>query len=75
MQDAVADVARVAVAEQDVAERGRARRDPPAVQPLAVVGGDRDVVERQPRRGRGLLDRPRREVDQRVEQPADQSSG
>ena len=39
MRDAIADVAGVAVEEQDLAERGRRRRNPPAVQPA-----DREVL-------------------------------
>ena len=68
---AVADVAGVAMQEQQVRERRRPRRHPPAVEALPVLGPDLDVRERD---CGGLRDRARRVIDQRVEQRADHSS-
>ena len=69
--EAVADVAAVAVAQQQMAERVGAGADPPPVQPLAVGGLEPHVAVVQPRPARRLDDRPRGEVEQRVEQRAD----
>ena len=44
MKDAVPNVAGVSAAEQQMAERGRPRVDPPAVKVLAVIGLDRQLA-------------------------------
>ncbi|HYB29588.1 MAG TPA: hypothetical protein VEF89_23460 [Solirubrobacteraceae bacterium] len=71
VKDTVADVARVAMAKQELAERLVPSADPPAVQPLAVVGLKRDVAVVQSRPARRLYDRPEREVQQRARQRSD----
>jgi hypothetical protein len=68
VRHAVADVAGVAVEEEDVADRRRRRGNPPAVEPLAVIGLDRDVRVRDAGRPR---ERTAGEVQQRVQQWAD----
>ena len=67
VQDPVAHVSRVAVAQQNVPERRRAPLDQPAVQPLAICSRELQIaVGKTHTRGR-LLDPPRWEVQQRVE--------
>jgi hypothetical protein len=73
VEDSVADVAGVAVAEQQMAERIRPGADPPTVQPLAVVRAELEVEEVQPGPARRLGDRAGGEVEQRVEKQADRS--
>jgi hypothetical protein len=69
VRDAVADVARIAVEQQHMAEPGRsARRHPPAVEPLAVLGRDLHVGERNAGLGG---ERPGGEVQQRVQEQAE----
>ena len=73
VQHAVADVARVAVAQQHVrARRATAGRHPPAVQPLTVLGLDRHVLERQAGLGRCREDLALREEQQGVHQASHQ---
>ena len=57
MKDAIADVAGVAVAEQHVPEGLGLGVDPPAVQPLAVVGLDHKVAVLESCRSRRADDR------------------
>ena len=72
VRDAIADVAAVAVAQQHVPDRRFRRSHPPAVEPLAVVGLDRQVLVCARRRGR---ERAAREEQQRVEQAVGDSRG
>ena len=70
MGDAVADVARVPVAEQHVAGGRRRRRDPPAVQPFTVLGGRLDLSELETGVRRRSADVSSREVEHRVQRLA-----
>jgi hypothetical protein len=70
VEDAVTHVAGVAVAEQEVAQRRRLGRDPPAVKPLPVARLKSDVPKVQASRRRRLLDHSGREVEKRFEKEA-----
>jgi hypothetical protein len=68
VQHAVADVARVAVAEQHVADRCRACVDPPGVQPFAVLRLELQVAVGQARVARRAEELARGEIEHRAEQ-------
>jgi hypothetical protein len=71
VKHAVAHVACVAVAEQDLSGGGAFGLDPPAMKPFPVLGLDREVAKGEPVIGRRLQDRARREVQELVEEDAD----
>jgi hypothetical protein len=68
VDDAVADVARVAVAQEHVPAPLAARGDPPAVQALAVTRLELELAVVQTGGVRRSQDLPRREVQKRSEQ-------
>jgi hypothetical protein len=68
MHHAIADVARVAVTQQHMcARRSGACRQPPAVQPLAIAGLNRHVLERKPGLRRRRQDLARGQEQQRIQ--------
>jgi hypothetical protein len=70
VQHAIADVAAVSVAEEDVPDRALRRRDPPRVQPLAVPGLDRLLLAHRLRGGQELSLRDEQQgVEQRAPHP------
>jgi hypothetical protein len=71
VKHAVADVAGISVAEQQMAERVYAGANPPTVKLLAVVRAERQLSGFEPGLPRRLDDLAAREVEHRVEQRAD----